>query len=164
MSKRAKNQMDIFKQKNIQVNKGKPYEGMIYGIGCAYNLLERKLGAVLKPYNLSVVKFNILLVTKHVGGPTGITQETISGKLVVSTSNMSRLIDSLEREGLITRKTNPENRREKLVHISEKGSALLEEIWPKYEARAKDLGNLLDQDDQKALSNLVVKWADRLGE
>jgi MarR family transcriptional regulator, 2-MHQ and catechol-resistance regulon repressor len=153
--------MDILKHKNIHT-KGKNHEAMIYGLACAYNLLEKKLGAVLKPYNLSVVKFNILIVVKHVGGPDGITQEAIGEKLVVSASNMSRLIDSLEKEGLITRETNPENRREKFVRILKKGSDLLEAAWPSYEARATELADLLDPNDQAVLSNLLVKWADRL--
>jgi len=155
--------MDTFRNKNIEIGKGKYHEDMIYAAACAYTLIEKRLNAVLKPHKSTVAKFNILLIIKHVGGEEGITQEALGSRLVVSASNMSRQVDVLEKEGLLSRKPNPKNRREKLVYITRKGTDLLEKIWPEYEARLKEIGDLVSKENQKTLSSLLAQWVKNLG-
>ena len=143
---------------NLDKTKHKPYEDIVYGVGEVYILLTKKLNNVLREHNFSLAKFNILMVVKHVGQDKGISQEGIGNKLIVTASNMSRMLDKLEKEELVKRCAQEGNRRVNLILITKKGSDLLDEIWPSYEKKLKEMGNELFSGDQKALSYLLDKW------
>ena len=57
------------------------------------------------------------------------TQQEIGRRLVVSPSDMTGLIDRLEKRGLVRRMPG-RDRREKLLRITAQGSKLLDQIWP----------------------------------
>ena len=137
---------------NLDKTKHKPYEDIVYGIGEIYSLLTKKLSSLLKEHNFSLSKFNILMIVKHVGRDKGISQEGIGNKLIVTASNMSRMIDKLEKEELVKRGAQEGNRRINLIFITKKGSDLLDRIWPSYEKKLKEIGNILSSRDQKALA------------
>ena len=54
----------------------------------------------------------------HCKGP--ITQDELSTALVIDKAATARALDQLEKKGFVTRIVNPENRRQKLVTITEK--------------------------------------------
>ncbi|MFC1621593.1 MarR family winged helix-turn-helix transcriptional regulator [Candidatus Omnitrophota bacterium] len=143
---------------NLEKIKNKPHEDIAYGVGEAYNLLTKKLTSILKDHDFSLSKFNILMVIKHVGRNKGISQEGIGNKLIVTASNMSRMIDKLEKEELVRRGAQEGNRRVNLIFITKKGSDLLDRIWPSYEKRLKEIGSILSSKDQKILAYLLDKW------
>jgi DNA-binding MarR family transcriptional regulator len=143
---------------NLDKTKHKPCEDIIYGVGEVYTLLTRKLNSILREHNFSLAKFNILMVVKHVGQDKGISQEGIGNKLIVTASNMSRMLDKLEKEELVKRCAQEGNRRVNLILITKKGSDLLDEIWPNYEKKLKEIGTILPLKDQKALTYLLDRW------
>ena len=105
-------------------------EGAVaYSIGRTYNLLIRELVQGYGRFGLSASSFNLLMLLKHGEDPERMTQQVIGKRLVVSPSDMSGLIDRLERRGLV-RRLPGRNRREKLLRITPKGSQLLDEVWP----------------------------------
>ncbi|MBF0252295.1 MAG: MarR family transcriptional regulator [Candidatus Omnitrophica bacterium] len=56
----------------------------------------------------------------------------MSTKLLVTTSNMTRMIDKLEKEKLVTRIALEGDRRVKRILITKKGSDLLDKAWMPY--------------------------------
>jgi DNA-binding MarR family transcriptional regulator len=50
-----------------------------------------------KGYKLTPVKFNTLLLVKHLGGSEGLSQNDICHHLIVSPSNITRLINLILR-------------------------------------------------------------------
>ena len=53
--------------------------------------------------------------------------------------NITRLVDALEKKGLIKREANPEDRRQFLVFLTEKGRTLMDTLLPQIQ---KDRGDL----------------------
>ena len=98
---------------NFYINsfKGKPDWEVFHGTLCVYALLENKISQYLLPFNLTAVKFNALMLIKHEGGNQGLSQNEISHHLIVSPSNITRLLDSLTKEGLISRNIHKTDRR-----------------------------------------------------
>jgi DNA-binding MarR family transcriptional regulator len=58
----------------------------------------------------------------------GSTQEAVTSEYRISKSSISRSLDGLERNGLVTRMENPENRRQKLVFPTYKAKSLAKEF------------------------------------
>jgi DNA-binding MarR family transcriptional regulator len=54
----------------------------------------------------------------------------LAAALVHSASGLTRLVDGLERDGLVRREVDPANRRATLVVLTPPGLAALEEAWP----------------------------------
>ena len=103
------------------------------------------------------------MIIKHVGRGRGLSQIEIGRRLIVTASNMTRLLDNLEKEGYIARATRLGDRRVKLIKISQKGCDILDKVWPGYYEKISGIANLLNKTDQKYVADIIGKWCDRLG-
>lgn len=150
--------MEFLELYGIERGKGQHHEEAIYGLALIYNMIYDEVSQYLKSYHLTPGKFNILLVIRHHSGPQGIPQVEISKHLIVTPSNMTKLIDKLEREDLVVRSALEGDRRVKITRITPKGSDLLNKVWKGYKEMLKALMPSLSQADQKLLSSLLIKW------
>jgi DNA-binding MarR family transcriptional regulator len=57
----------------------------------------------------------------------------LASEATLSRTGLTRLVDRLEREGLIRREAAPEDRRGSYVVLTAAGAALLRRMWPVYE-------------------------------
>ncbi len=146
----------------IEPGKGKYHEEVIYSLALIYSCLDDALSAYLDPHRLSLGKFNILMVIKHRGRQEWIPQVEISKHLIVTPSNMTKLLDKLEKAQLVTRSALAGDRRVNIIRITRKGSELLDKVWPGYTKLLKDLMEGLKLPQQKELAQLLTAWIDRL--
>ena len=85
-------------------------------------------------WQLSPSQFNILnLLQSH---PGGVSQIELSRQLIMHRSNVTGLIDRLERRGLVHRKELAGDRRAYRVVLAPSGEALLNEILPHFHRKA----------------------------
>lgn len=136
----------------------KMHEELIYTTALIYNLLNSEIATYLAPHDMTPGKLNVLVAIKHHGGKDGLPQVQISRHLIVTKSNMTKHLDKLEKEGLITRSARPGDRRVKIVRITAKAERLLDSIWEDYNAHLKQLTGKLNRNKQKQLANLLVDW------
>ncbi len=154
--------MKSFSRFGIEVCKSNILEGAIYGVACTYALLGKIIANYLRPYNLTPAKFNAMMIIKHVGKDKGISQIDIGRRLIVTASNMTRLLDKLEQEAFIERLSLAGDRRVNLIKISEKGSDLLDRVWPEYYKKIQELAKLLNQDELGKVTHILGKWCDKI--
>lgn len=77
-------------------------------------------------------------------------------KLLVAQYNLSRLLDRLERQKLITRRPDPEDGRSRLIEISNLGRTLRRKMWPIYRRVIEgSIGDQLSAPDAKHLAELL---------
>ena len=82
----------------------------------------------------------------------------IEERTLLAQYNLSRLIDRLEREGLVERQTFDKDGRGRWVLITEKGQALRSAMWDIYaKAIARHLGARLPEADAAQLSALLSR-------
>lgn len=86
-------------------------------------------------WELSPSQFNILNLLG--GHADGLTQTALSQALITHRSNVTGLVDRLEKRGLLVRKAVPGDRRAYSVQLTKAGAQLVEEILPEYYARAE---------------------------
>ena len=134
----------------------------IYNIVGIYNLLLRYLEKVFASFNISVSKFNILMVIKHQAPKEGISQVDIGSKLIICEANVAKITNKLYEQGYIIRETNPKDRRYNLLKITLKGSKLLDDIWPEYLKAVEKLTKNLKKKDKEVLLKITNNWTESL--
>jgi MarR family transcriptional regulator for hemolysin len=80
----------------------------------------------LKPLGLSRSKW-MLMVTLYKGGE-GASQRELAERLGIEGPSLVRLLDRMERDGLVERRAVDGDRRMKAVHLSPRGQSQLETI------------------------------------
>lgn len=135
-----------------------PHTRLIYITGMLWNTLNEGLEKTLSKVNLNNSKFNILMIIRYIGGENGIQQNEISKQLLVTASNITKLLDKLETDGLITRNNKSGDRRVKIIKITPEGSSLIDEIWADYNKTANALTPNMTDDELQALIDKLVVW------
>ena len=151
--------MSIFRELGIREGKDRLNEEVIYNIAKAYTVIDNVISGFLSKYDLSPAKFNILLMVKHVGLNKGISQNEISKLLLVTTSNITRMIDKLEIDKYVERVSQKGDRRVNLIKITKKGSELLDTIWPGYKSMIdKLIGPVLSDSERHQMNKALCKF------
>ena len=80
----------------------------------------------------------------------------LQARLLLPQSNLSRLLDRMEREGVIDRNSCKEDARGQLVCVSAEGKALRERMWPVYAgAIQQEIGVRLSSAQANQLAQLL---------
>jgi len=151
--------MSIFEEMGFPAIKSKDSllsEQVAYNIAMAYSLLTKRIAKEYKPFGLTPAKINVLMVLRHIGKEEGLQQNEISAKLIVTGSNITGLIDRLEKEGLVER-LKVKDRRVNKVKITKKGIDLVEKVWPLHLKRAEETVQALTKSEMLTLVELVTK-------
>ncbi len=134
------------------------YELPVLGVALVYRMLDNAVARYLGPFGLSVTKFNVLAVLEYQGRPEGLSQVELSKKVIITASNMARLLERMEKEELIKRYPHKTDRRVNLIKNTEKAKRLLASLWDGYDGTVKKLAARLTKEEQAAVSRLMAKW------
>lgn len=116
--------------------------------------LSRKLVPVLKGCDLSSTQYNVLRILR--GAPEGLPCGEIGNRMITRDPDITRLLDRLERRGLISRSREEADRRTVTTRMTPTGLKLLGELdEPVQEAHRHLLGHL-GAKRLKALSGLLA--------
>jgi len=86
------------------------------------NELDRRL----RPLGLSRSKWTLLMTLSR--GAQGASQKALADQLGIEGATLVGLLDRLERDGLVERRSAEDDRRVNAVHLSRKGQALIGKI------------------------------------
>ena len=122
--------------------------------GNQFTLLSSRM---LKQFSLTTQQFNVLRILRgQKGNP--ISVKDMHGRMLDSTSNVSRLVDKLLAKNLITRITCPNDRRKVELTIPKKGLQLLSEIDVFLKVIKKRLRSAITEDEAKIASRILNKF------
>ncbi|GAA0086237.1 MarR family transcriptional regulator [Clostridium sp. CTA-7] len=100
-------------------------------IGFIFNNVTRRFSQFtvnfFKQYNVTPEQAGII---RRLGEEEGITQKDLAIRMAKDQTNVTRLLDQLERKGLVMRKQNKEDRRSFLTYLTDEGKKLNENIIP----------------------------------
>jgi DNA-binding MarR family transcriptional regulator len=115
---------------------GPRYEALLQLLHTAETLWNASR-AFFTRWDLSPSQFNVLnLLCEE---PAGCSQTELSRRLIMHRSNVTGLVDRLEKRGLVVRRANPADRRAWFVLLAPPGRRLLNEILPVYYAAAEQV-------------------------
>jgi len=122
--------------------------------GNQFTLLSSRM---LKQFSLTTQQFNVLRILRgQKGNP--ISVKDMHGRMLDSTSNVSRLVDKLLAKNLITLITCPNDRRKVELTIPKKGLQLLLEIDVFLKVIKKRLRSAITEDEAKIASRILDKF------
>lgn len=121
------------------------------------SLLRKQAEEFLRPFNLTDVQFNLMMLLRHQSGPQGLNQAQLSSMMLVNRANVTALIDRMEKSGLVTRTSMPTDRRANIIKITAHGEKLLDKIEPLYAQEVERIMDVLAKSDQKKLIAMLEK-------
>jgi len=120
--------------------------------------LKKKAGDFLRPFGLTDVQFNLMMLLKHQTGPgEGLSQAQLSDMMLVNRANITSLIDRMEKAGLVARTSTPSDRRCNIIKLTHRGKRLLSQIEPLYAQEVERVMAALVETEQKRLIVMLEK-------
>lgn len=108
----------------------------------------------IRTYGLTQPQFGVLESLGHLGP---MCSGSISKKQLVSGGNMTVVVDNLEKEGLVDRVPDPEDRRQIFIRLTKKGEELFKETFLKHAEYMTDIFSVLSEEEQLELAELLKK-------
>jgi DNA-binding MarR family transcriptional regulator len=102
--------------------------GVVGRIQRAARLLERGLRDHFAAHDLQTWEFDILATLRRSGHPYRLTPGALVESAMVTSGAITNRIDRLVARELVTRETDPGNRRSVLITLTERGRLLVDEI------------------------------------
>lgn len=87
----------------------------------------------------------------------GISQRKLAALLSIRPQSLSELLAKLEKDGYITRRQNPDDKREIFVELTESGEQRAKEVETVREQQAVNFFSALSTEEQEKLSELLDK-------
>ncbi|MEI5680840.1 MULTISPECIES: MarR family winged helix-turn-helix transcriptional regulator [unclassified Mesorhizobium] len=104
--------------------------------------------------------YDALWELERAGGGEGLRPFELERALLFEQYNLSRLIDRLEKAGLVVRRSCPDDKRGQMLAITPEGLTLRRDMWGVYApAIEAAVGAKLDADEAKVLAGLLAKLA-----
>lgn len=104
-------------------------------------------------HGISESKFYVLLLLWK--EKDGMVLSEIGEKMLVTRANMTGLIDRMEKESLVEKKINPNDRRSIIANLTEKGRSLFEEIKESNIEFSRQMTSVLNIEEKKNLNALL---------
>ena len=123
------------------------------------SVLGAGFAGLFKERGLSEATYNILRILRGhaAAGADGVPCQTIGEQLVARLPDLTRLVDRLEKGGLVKRSKTPEDRRVVLVGITRRGLDLLKDLDRPVAAANRTMLGHLSRAELTELNRLLVK-------
>lgn len=107
-------------------------------------------------YNLSQARFAILMLLSTYAEQQW-TPAKLANALGSTKATITGLLDVLERDGFIERKSNPNDRRSSQVVMTKKGQSRLHKLLPDHLQQLLPLVSVLTDEERKMLSDFLLR-------
>jgi DNA-binding MarR family transcriptional regulator len=124
-----------------------------------HQLAVMRFTAELDETGLTPVQWAALMSTSQ---NPGLDQSTLSREIYIDTSTIAGVVDRLEARGLIQRRHSPDDRRVRLLYLTDEGAALLKKASPSVVGIQKWLLLPLSVDERAVFTQLMLKVLHRL--
>ena len=119
-----------------------------------YSLYPQRFIPQLRPYRITR-DFETWALERAEGGRVRLSE--LAERIVLSRSNMTRLIDRLEQAGLVGRERSEEDGRGSYAILTPAGKAQRAKMWPVYKAAISTLFETHLQPAEARVMNLVLR-------
>ena len=131
-------------------------------IGLAARQLRARMERWCEKEGLSETRLGIMFMLRHAGG--GVPLGALAARLHVTPRNVTGLIDHLERDGLVARVPDPDDRRSVLAQLTERGTARVNAMGDDTYRQQQGLLAGFSNDELVQLRHLCLKLATKFEE
>lgn len=120
----------------------------------ATDTINARLSMASSMQELTISQFGVLEALYHLGPQA---QNILGEKILKSNSNMTTVIDNLEKRQLVHRERAKDDRRKIIVHLTDAGLSLIKDIFPKHVRVIEQQFSVLSVEEKQLLCDLLRK-------
>lgn len=120
----------------------------------ATDTINARLSMASSMQELTISQFGVLEALYHLGPQA---QNILGEKILKSNSNMTTVIDNLEKRRLVHRERAKDDRRKIIVHLTDVGLNLIKDIFPKHVRAIEQQFSVLSAEEKQLLCDLLRK-------
>lgn len=120
----------------------------------ATNRATSRIHQHLKEDGLTHSQFAVLEALHHLGP---LSQGQLGRKILRSNANLTTVVDSLEKKGLVTRDRSADDRRRVTVQLTGSGAKLIARVFPRHAEQIEQEFAVLSVEEQQQLASLLKK-------
>ena len=120
------------------------------------SMVERRVRSRLHvDFDVTLPRFDVMAALYD--APAGLSMGEVSRRLMVSNGNVTGIVERLDRDGLVWRRTNPEDRRSQLVRLTDSGRTTFEGMAEAHEGWISAMLSGLSEEEVEQLKYLLGK-------
>lgn len=127
---------------------------LVIALSRSNTAFQRVLQSFFNNYDLTIAQFGVLETLFHLGD---LKICELIDKTLSTSGNMTVVIRNLEKEGLIKRQVNIEDRRAFVIGLTDEGRNLIKEVFEAHLAVLEGFFINLDQDEKQILQKMLKK-------
>lgn len=108
-----------------------------------------------KQYNVTTAQYNALVILNSAANK--VKQSDLGAQLVVSRSDITGIVDRLEKRGYVKREDSLDDRRVKFIALTSKGKDLIKRVENDYFEKLKQIVRFLTIKDKEDLLKITTK-------
>ncbi len=121
----------------------------------AYLHYQSRLTAQIERHGLSLAGFDVLTALRRAGEPYRLTAGQLAASGLVSSAGITLRLDRLEKEGLLVRERDSEDRRVVYSRLTERGLATVDEVFAEHLENERRMLTGLSPAQQRQLARLL---------
>lgn len=118
-------------------------------------VLWRESRRFFRPFGMTEAQFNVLNLLGQ--RPKGMSQRELSDLLIVDRSNITLLLDRMEKRGWIQRCAVPQDRRFYRVVLMKRGKTLWQRVYPNYRKAVRSLLSCFSKNQLRVAQAFLTK-------
>jgi DNA-binding MarR family transcriptional regulator len=130
-----------------------PAEEAVLNLMVAADHVRSRLERVCTDFGITPGQYNVLRILRG-AHPAGHPRCEIAARLVEKAPDVTRLVDRLEAQGLVSRDRSEEDRRLSVTRITRKGLGLLERMEPAMEEANRYFKERVSRQDCRVLTRI----------
>ncbi|MFI6799474.1 MarR family winged helix-turn-helix transcriptional regulator [Streptosporangium canum] len=123
--------------------------------------LTEQLCVVYRRYGLGEGEFDVLAALRRAGAPFERAPGELAAFTMVTTGAMTKRIDRLERDGLVTRRPSERDGRGRVVALTAAGKELIDRAFAEHMRNERRLVEELTPEEAAHLESLLATWLTR---
>ena len=124
--------------------------------------LTTELVAVYRDFDLGEGEFDVLATLRRAGEPYEIAAGELAEHTMVTTGAMTKRIDRLQHNGLVTRRTSDTDARGRVVALTPAGRELIDRAFSAHMDNERRLLSVLSASEAHRLEELLTAWIARV--
>jgi DNA-binding MarR family transcriptional regulator len=121
------------------------------------NMVEQRVRTRLRvEFDVTLPRFDVMAAL-YDAPEEGLSMGEVSRRLRVSNGNVTGIVERLKIEGLIQRRTKPDDRRSQLVRLTDSGRTTFEEMAEAHEGWVASMLSGLSEEEVEQLKYLLSK-------
>ncbi|AXX29843.1 Transcriptional regulator, MarR family [Actinosynnema pretiosum subsp. pretiosum] len=120
--------------------------------------LMEEISVVYRRHGLGEGEFDVLAALRRAGEPYERAPGELAQHTMVTTGAITKRLDRLERDGLVTRRMTDGDGRRRVVALTEAGKRVFDRAFTEHMANERRLLELLDPEEARMLEGLLERW------